>query len=283
MKTKPFLILTILFLLLPVMVFPVHAIEPSFYFDLTADGKNSKEVETGDIITVTLKLHRTDSAEGFTMYAMQDEIRYDSSIFQLVDGSTMLRQNISSTDIALTDQHREFYMNYLSMSGGDDWQPDTLIGSFQLKVIGSSGTTKITNQDFRVSLPDGSGSYTCEATDLTVILSTDCTVNFHTNGGRDISTLVVQYGECIPMVEEPYREGYQFGGWFTDKGLTSKWNMDTDTVQGNMDLYAKWVEAPPKESHFTILIILLLLVFLLLVIFLYRKFRKTKYKGKFSN
>lgn len=283
MKAKPFLILTILFLLLPAMVLPAYATEPAFHFDLTADGKNSKEVETGDIITVNLKLQRTDSAEPFTMYAMQDEIRYDGSIFELVEGSAMLRQSITSTDIALIDQHREFYMNYLSMSGGEQWQAETLIGSFQLKVIGSHGITKITNQDFRVSLPDGSDSYICEATDLTIILSTDCIVNFHTNGGNDIPAIVVQFGERIPMTEIPTREGYQFDGWYADKELTIIWNMDTDTVQGNMDLYAKWVEAPAEENRFNIWPILLLLIFLLFIILLFRKLRKPKYRGKFSS
>lgn len=286
MKVKPFLILTILFLLLPAMVFSAYATEPAFHFDLAADGKNSKEVETGDIITVNLKLQRADSADPFTMYAMQDEIRYDSSFFELVEGSAMLRQGISSTDIALTDQHREFYMNYLSMSGGDQWQPETLIGSFQLKVIGSHGITKITNQDFRVSLPDGSGSYACEATDLTIILSTDCIVTFHTNGGNDIPAMVVQFGERIPMTEMPNRDGYQFDGWYTDKELTAIWNMDTDTVQGNIDLYVKWVEAHAADSRFNlwpILLFLPILVLLLLLILLCRKSRKNKYKGKFSS
>ena len=69
-------------------------------------------------------------------------------------------------------------MNYLSMSGGEKWNADTLIGSFQLKVVGESGVTKITNEDYLVSFKDGTGSYSCESNELTIIFSTDCVVTF---------------------------------------------------------------------------------------------------------
>lgn len=138
---------------------PAYAADETqkFSFDLTVDGKDTKEVETGDIITVVLKLRRTDSVEPYMMYAMQDEIRYDSAFFELVEGSDVLENGVVSTDIAKVDEHREFYMNYLSMSGGSQWDADMLVGSFQLKVIGESGVTQITNQDYLVSLKDGSG------------------------------------------------------------------------------------------------------------------------------
>ena len=215
----------------------------TFSFELTVDGKDTKEVKTGDIITVVLKLKRTDSAERYTMYAMQDEIRYDSTFFELVEGSAVLNNGISSSDVGLVDQHREFYMNYLSMSGGSQWESNTLIGSFQLKVIGTSGVTKITNQDYLVSLRDGSGSISCEANEVTIILSTDCVVAFRTNGGSELEDITVQFGEKIPRPEEPVKEGYELEGWYTDIHLTEKWDFDEDTVEGNMSLYAKWVEA----------------------------------------
>jgi len=32
-------------------------------------------------------------------------------------------------------------------------------------------------------------------------------------------------------------------GWFKDIHLTEEWNFETDTVTGNMTLYAKWADA----------------------------------------
>lgn len=244
----------------------------TFTFELTVDGKDTKEVETGDIITVVLKLKRTDSTESYAMYAMQDEIRYDSTFFELVEGSAILNNGINSTDIGLVDQYREFYMNYLSMSGGSQWESNMLIGSFQLKVIGTTGVTKITNQDYLVSMQDGSGSFACEANDITIILSTDCIVSFETNGGSEIADQVVQFGAKITGLEDPRKEGYQLEGWYKDIHLTEKWDFDEDTVEGNMTLYAKWVEnvtvdtgdTNPAGCLWWLWIILLIIILILL-------------------
>lgn len=222
----------------------VYAVDDSmsFSFELTVDGENTKEVKHGDVITVVLKLKRTDSSDIYTMYAMQDEIRYDSQFLELVDGSMMLSPGIASTDIGRDDRFREFYMNYLSMSGGTQWKSETLIGSVQFRVIGESGVTKISSQDFLVSLSDGSDSYHCEANDITLILSTECIVTFKTNGGSEIADQNIIYGEKVTRPEDPVRDGYRFDGWYTDIHLTDEWNFEEDTVQGNMSLYAKWVE-----------------------------------------
>ena len=69
-------------LLIMICLIPVHAEEiqtenPSFEFELTANGEESIEATTGDIITVVLKLKRTDQNVPYTMYAVQDEIQYD--------------------------------------------------------------------------------------------------------------------------------------------------------------------------------------------------------------
>lgn len=245
--------------------------DKNFSFDLTVDGKDTKEVEPGDIITVVLKLRRTDLAEPYLMYAMQDEIRYDSTFFELVEGSDVLGNGVVSTDIAKVDEYREFYMNYLSMSGGSQWDADMLVGSFQLKVIGESGVAQITNQDYLVSLKDGSGCYACDANDVTIILSTDCLVSFKTSGGSDVPDQTVQYGEKIVKPKDPVREGYRLDGWYTDIHLTDEWNFEKDVVKGNMSLYAKWVinssEQAGESSKLQCIWWILLFLVLLLIFF----------------
>ncbi len=237
-------------ILLPHLVLPVQAAEEQekFLFELSVDGRDTKEVKTGDIITVVLRLKRTDKAEDYTMYAMQDEIRYDSQFFELVDGSAVLSDGIVSTDIAMVDQFREFYMNYLSMSGGEQWKPDIMVGSFQLKIIGTSGVSTISNQDYLVSMKDGSESYQCNAKDVTIILSTECVVSFQTSGGSDVAEVKVQFGEKLTRPKDSVREGYTFEGWYKDIHLTEKWDFEQDTVQGNISLYAKWKENTVEEN-----------------------------------
>lgn len=238
-------------ILLPHLVLPIQAAEKKekFLFELSVDGRDTKEVKTGDIITVVLRLKRMDKAEDYTMYAMQDEIRYDSQFFEPVDGSAVLSNGIVSTDIAMVDQFREFYMNYLSMSGGEQWKPDTMVGSFQLKVIGTSGVSTISNQDYLVSMKDGSESYPCDARDLTIILSTECVVSFQTGGGSEITDIKIQFGEKLTRPEDPIRDGYTFEGWYKDIYLSEEWDFDEDIVQGNMSLYAKWSLIEMEETE----------------------------------
>ncbi len=246
MSRKIITLFVLICILMSAVAVPAYAADPSqsFAFELSVDGQQTKEVRTGDIITVVLHLDRTDSDDPYTMYAMQDEIRYDEDFFELVPDSEILSKGIRSSDMAQPDNFREFYMNFVSFSGGQSWQSRSLIGSFQLKVIGTSGVTKITNEDYLVSLKDGSGSYPCEANDLTIILSTECSVRFVTNGGSTMEDASVIYGEKLQKPENPVRDGKYFAGWFKDIDLKNEWDFETDTVTGNMTLYAKWSDTP---------------------------------------
>lgn len=248
MKKIISLILAVMLLLSCVVTAYATDNSREYFFELTVDGSNEKKVQPGDIITVVFTLYRTDSEESCDMYAMQNEIRYDSEFFKLVEGSAMLSDGISTTEIGLRDSFREFYMNFVSMSGGESWNAKKLIGSFQLEVIGTSGVTKITNQDYLVSTADGMDSYAATCQDVTIILTTDCTVTFETNGGSEIPDQVVQYGETITRPDNPVRDGYHLVGWYTDIDLQNPWDFDTDTVQGNMTLYAKWEQGAPVDE-----------------------------------
>ena len=237
-----------------------------YLFELSVDGKATKEAQPGDIITVVFTLNRTDSSSDYEMYAMQNEIRYDSEVFKLVEGSAMLSDGISTTEIGLRDSFREFYMNFVSLSGGETWKASRLVGSFQLEVIGTSGVSKITNQDYLVSTADGKDTYAAECQDVTIILSTECTVNFQANGGSEVPSIKGQYGETIARPEDPVRAGYHLVGWYTDIDMQIPWDFDVDTLQGNMTLYAKWesgdpiVEEPEEDegSHLGVWLIVIL-------------------------
>lgn len=248
-------------------------------------------MKTGDIITVVLHLTRTDSQDAYTMYAMQDEIRYDSDFFELVEGNEILAEGIQSTDIAMRDNYREFYMNYLSLSGGKTWDAKTLIGSFQLRVIGTSGVSKITNEDYLVSLKDGSGSYQCEANELTIIISTDCTIHFESNGGTLIDDVVAVYGETFDCPKAPERDGKYFAGWFKDIDCTEEWDFENDKVSGNMTLYAKWSDVPVVDADvnqaqgqngFNMLWLILAVLAILIIVIIILKKRKQEEKVKYQ-
>ena len=249
-----------------------------FSFELSINGNDVKEVEPGDIITVSLHLRRTDKQAPYTMYSFQDEIRYDAEFFELLKDDSNVYGGLVMNDIERVDGFHELYINYLSMSGGTQWDEDVLLATIQFKVIADSGVAKITSEDYFVSHMDGKSAYTCAANEVLVICTTECTVRFMTNGGSKIENQIVPYGEKISRPEDPVREGMHFAGWYSDINLTDPWDFETDVVETNMSLYAKWESAANEtngQSPFMTIhsmgILLLLLMALLLIACLIRK------------
>ena len=65
-------------------------------------------------------------------------------------------------------------------------------------------------------------------------------ITFDSRGGTDVAVVKCNYGEQIGPVEEPTREGYEFGGWYLDPQCTRRWFPEIDEVTGAMTLYASW-------------------------------------------
>lgn len=272
--------------LIAISATPVLAAESDhseFMFSLTADGKTTKEVNYGDVVTVCLKLIKPDQAEPYTMYAMQDELQYDSRVLELIPNSEFLHSGITTSNIEKADGYRELYLNFLSLSGGTMWDQETVIGTVQFRVTGTSGVTVIKNNDYLVSLQDGFGSYPCKCEDVTLILSTDCTVRFHSNGGTKVEDQIVLYGEKISRPSDPQRKGYEFDGWYSDIDLSKEWNFESDLVKENMSLYAKWSpetqsNSKPDEGNQHCIYWMFLIIVLLVLLFMWIKRRYMKRK-----
>lgn len=65
------------------------------------------------------------------------------------------------------------------------------------------------------------------------------TVTFDTNGGSAVSKQTVTYNEIIAKPTDPQKDGYTFGGWFTDKELKNEYDFSSKATK-NITLYAKW-------------------------------------------
>ena len=76
--------------------------------------------------------------------------------------------------------------------------------------------------------------------------ATRCTVSFDTQGGSEIDSIRVTRNSTVSMPEDPIREGYTFGGWFTDRECTEAYDFDTKVTK-NITLYAKWMQETPDE------------------------------------
>ena len=79
-------------------------------------------------------------------------------------------------------------------------------------------------------------------------------VSFVMNGhGTPPKNQTVYTGDPIAEIAEPTAtaEGYNFAGWYTDKGLTQKFDVKNDTISGDTTLYAKWEKIPDHQLTVT--------------------------------
>ena len=66
-------------------------------------------------------------------------------------------------------------------------------------------------------------------------------LNFESNGGSKCEDMVIKRG-TTPTLPTPTKDGYYFGGWYTDKEFTAKFNAATyKRTTGVVRLYAKWL------------------------------------------
>ena len=64
---------------------------------------------------------------------------------------------------------------------------------------------------------------------------------FEENGGTIVTDIIQDFGVILTTPSNPTKEGYSFGGWYSDIGLTSAYIFPA-TMPLNTTIYAKWVE-----------------------------------------
>ena len=67
------------------------------------------------------------------------------------------------------------------------------------------------------------------------------TVSFNTNGGNGIQSQKVRSAQKAAKPADPIKDGYIFGGWYTDKQLSLPYDFEK-SVNKSFTLYAKWIK-----------------------------------------
>lgn len=65
------------------------------------------------------------------------------------------------------------------------------------------------------------------------------TVAFDSMGGTDVAEATVAHGGNVVSPTDPTKDGYDFGGWYTDAACTGAYSFG-DEVTSSFTLYAKW-------------------------------------------
>ena len=73
------------------------------------------------------------------------------------------------------------------------------------------------------------------------------TVSFDSNGGRKVDSLSVKKGGLASEPAAPQRYGYTFDGWYSDSGLTEKFDFAAKITK-DITLYAKWTADEPDDE-----------------------------------
>ena len=67
-------------------------------------------------------------------------------------------------------------------------------------------------------------------------------INFETNGGSTIESIVIEDSSSFTMPTNPTKDGYSFDGWYLDENLTDTFDIGNITDSSEITLYAKWEE-----------------------------------------
>lgn len=86
---------------------------------------------------------------------------------------------------------------------------------------------------------------------ITVVYSesvgTKYAVSFNTDGGTPITDKYVLEGEKVIRPEvDPEKEGYKFGGWYSDSSCTIAFDFES-VINENTTIYAKWIKKTITE------------------------------------
>lgn len=132
-----------------------------------------------------------------------------------------------------------FYLDDLFLYEEETYVPAEYTGQTYLAFGKSTGASS-TDVEVEYIKVDATGSYIHTAV-------------FNSNGGSEVATQVV--GEKVTVPANPTKDGFKFGGWYTDMALTNDYDFNS-TVTTDLILYAKWDDIsvstvnPEKESGF---------------------------------
>ncbi|MDR1795270.1 MAG: InlB B-repeat-containing protein [Erysipelotrichaceae bacterium] len=79
----------------------------------------------------------------------------------------------------------------------------------------------------------------------------DYLVVFNSNGGSAVVSQLVKSGQTASKPSDPTKSSMYFSGWYSDSGLTSKYNFNTP-VTADITLYAKWVDSEDKIDYLVV-------------------------------
>lgn len=74
------------------------------------------------------------------------------------------------------------------------------------------------------------------------------TISFNSMGGLSVPSQGVRVEDKIMKPSDSYKEGYVFGGWYTEEACVNEYDFSA-SVTSNQTLYAKWIESDAVSTQ----------------------------------
>ncbi len=234
------------------------ASQTTLNFDLTCDGEHEVSKKAGDIITVTYAVTNTTDADAdYSVSTMANRVFFDHTFFEYVDGSSKVTSGLNqSTKLSVfSSGNRYIYFNGYE-SPVIRYASDQVVGTFQLKIIATEGSSTIRSTSISATNADNT-SYALTSTDLVVKIGNAPVtpvyeLSFNTNGDSAVSSVKKESGAIIDLsIYTPVKSGFVFDGWYSDSTLKNK--VTFVTLNKDTTVYAGWkkYETPLKQHVLT--------------------------------
>lgn len=174
----------------------------------------------------------------------------DMSVKQITkaDGEEL---GFESKSTPLVSMHNGETYVYFTLNGAKGpWPNYTTGGGVYMYKLGDAEATEVfvpgsgyANYCMASVVCDGYGNlyYTNDSGHLFCVKSQAHRVKFDTQGGSSVSDQTPASGSALAKPADPTREGYTFGGWYTDAACTKAYDFAT-AVTADLTLYAKWTK-----------------------------------------
>lgn len=188
-------------------IVPAFAMEPyEITYNIHSEGENEVTAETGDIITVTFEMIRTDGDdETYFLNSYQNEIEYDMDFFELDESSIQMTYPVESgINLAptRTTGQQIIKATYTQVTHNKEH----IVCTFNLKVIGTYGSGTVRTSRGKCSTWDDATSKTVKNTvaakDLTVTINSSSVVNVQGVSVTPSTATLTAVGETLTLTPQ---------------------------------------------------------------------------------
>ena len=180
----------------------------------------------------------------------------DMSVKQIAkaDGEELSFESKSTPLVSTRDGETYVYFTLNGAKG--NWPNYTTGGGVYMYKLGDAEATEVfvpgsgyANYCMASVVCDEYGNlyYTNDSGHLFCVKSQAHRVKFDSQGGSSVGSQTPASGSTVTKPADPTREGYVFGGWYTDAACTKAYDFAT-AVTSDMTLYAKWTKNETSSS-----------------------------------